>query len=425
MILFTIEKIKFVVCKILLLLLPISKSLNYFSMKFVKNTFLIGLFSLFSTVNYSQTFIQTYQDVVDQCSQENITANLTQFESLGVKRRGTAALQNTLNWLKAEYLSYGYTASQMVEDSYSYSGFTCKNLVVTKVGTVYPNTYVIVCGHYDSIVGVGTNDNGSGVAAILEIARLLKDIPTEYSIKFINFSGEEDGLRGSQHYVDSVVNATNPKMNIRLVFNLDEVGGVAGLTNDTITCERDLGTPTSNNAASNTKTQELITCTELYSPLNTFLSYAYASDYMTFEDNNEIITGFFETNETEHRHTASDLLVNMDPEYNYNVAKAAIGATMHFAIASTTLNNADYNADLQVSFFPNPAHDTLYINKGVITEANYTFTLVDIQGKTVISENFENTNLLEPVNVSQLSKGIYMAILETNGKKVSKKVVIE
>lgn len=426
MVLFTIEKIKFVVSKKLLLLLSISKSLNYFSMKFVKNTFLIGLFSLFSSINYSQTFIQAYQDVVNQCSQENITASLTQFESLGVKRRGTAALQNTLNWLKSEYLSYGYTASQMVEDSYSYSGFTCKNLVVTKVGTVYPNSYVIVCGHYDSIVGVGTNDNGSGVAAILEIARLLKDIPTEYSIKFINFSGEEDGLRGSQHFVNNVVNATSPKMNIRLVFNLDEVGGVAGLTNDTITCERDTGSPTSNNAASNIKTQELITCTELYSPLNTYLSYAYASDYMTFEDNNEIITGFFETNETEHRHTATDLLENMDPVYNYNVAKAAIGATMHFAVASTSvLDTTIYEDELQVSFFPNPAHDKLFINKGAITDSNYTFTLVDIQGKTVISQNFENTNLLESVNVSQLSKGIYMAVLETNGKRVSKKVVIE
>lgn len=133
-------------------------------MKFIKNTFLITAALLFSGANYGQTYIQAYQDVVDQCSQSNITTNLTEFEALGVKRRGTTALQNTLNWLKAEYLSYGYTASQMVEDSYTYSGSSavCKNLIVTKVGTLYPNTYVIVCGHYDSITGTGTNDNGSG-----------------------------------------------------------------------------------------------------------------------------------------------------------------------------------------------------------------------------------------------------------------------
>ena len=67
--------------------------------------------------------------------QANITTNLTQFESYGIKTRGTAALQNTLNWLKAKYLSYGYTAAQIEEDPFTYSGSStvCKNLVVTKI----------------------------------------------------------------------------------------------------------------------------------------------------------------------------------------------------------------------------------------------------------------------------------------------------
>ncbi len=397
-------------------------------MKFVKITLFVVIATLSSVASYGQTYIQAYQDVVNQCSQTNITSNLTEFEALGVKRRGTTALQNTLNWLKAEYLSYGYTASQMVEDSYTYSGSpaVCKNLVVTKVGTLYPNTYVIVCGHYDSIMGTGTNDNGSGTVAVLEVARLLRTIPTEYSIKFINFSGEEDGLRGSEHFVDNVVNATNPKMDIRVVFNMDEIGGDASMTNDTVTCERDTGSPTSNNAASNLRTQELITCTELYTDLNTFLSYAYASDYMPFEANNEVITGFFETNETPHRHTTTDLLVNMDPVYNYKIAKAAIAATMHYATANpSTLNTSIYQQEAQVSFFPNPAKDVLYINKGTITDSSYKVSIVDIQGKTVLSQQFESTNLLEQINVSQLPKGIYMAILETKSQSITKKIVIE
>ena len=224
-------------------------------------------FLVFVNYSFSQTFIQSYANIVAQTSQTNITTNLTEFEALGVKRRGTVALDNTLNWLKSKYLSYGYTASQMVEDPFTNGAYTCKNLIVTKVGTVYPNTYVIICGHYDSLNGSGTNDNGSGVSTILEVARLLQSVPTEYSVKFINFSGEEDGLIGSQHYVSSVVNSTTPKLNIKLVFNIDQVGGVAGMTNNTITCERDTGNPSTNNAASTTKTNELITCVGLYSPL--------------------------------------------------------------------------------------------------------------------------------------------------------------
>jgi len=381
---------------------------------------------LVSATSQSQVFIQAYANVVNQCTQANISTNLTEFQSFGVKRRGTTALQNTLNWLKAEYLSYGYTASQMVEDSYTYSGSTavCKNLILTKIGTLYPNTYVIVCGHYDTIAGTGTNDNGSGTSILLEIARLLQNVPTEYSIKFINFSGEEDGLRGSQHYVTSVVNGTTPKMDIRVVFNIDEVGGVAGQVNNTITCDVDQSTPTTNNAASAVVTNELATCVGLYSPLNTWINYADATDYIPFENNNEIITGFYETNISPYPHTVNDNLANMDQVYCFNVAKAAIGATMHFAKASTTLGNADFDNN-QVSFFPNPANDFLNINKGNIAVAGYTFSMIDINGKTVLSQQFDNASLLESVNIAQLSSGVYLGVLQTDTNRITKKIVIE
>jgi hypothetical protein len=375
---------------------------------------------------YSQTFIPYYGTIVSQVSESNVLNNLTEFENLGVKRRGTSPLQNTLNWLKAEYLSYGYTTNQMQEYSFINGSATCKNLVVTKVGTLYPNSFIILCGHYDTIIGKGTNDNGSGIVTIFEVARLLKDIPTEYSIKFINFSGEEDGLIGSQNFVSTVVNGTNPKMDIKLVFNIDEVGGRADMINDTITCERDTGSPTSNNAASNTITNELINCVQLYSPLNTFLSYAYASDYMPFEDNNEIITGFFEKNQTPHRHTATDLLINMDPVYVYNIAKAATGAMLHFAKASTTsLDLNDLNDTHRVSFFPSPAKDVLNINLGNLTDTQYSFSLVDLQGKIVFKKHFENAHLVESVSLDGLSKGMYLAVMQTSTKRITKKIIVE
>lgn len=389
-------------------------------------------FLLFATLfalqlGSAQTLVPYYATVADQCSQANITTNLTEYEALGVKRRGTAQLQNTLDWLKNKYLGFGYSAAQLQEYSYTYSGSTaiCKNLEVTKIGTLYPTTFIIICGHYDSIGGTGTNDNGSGLVSILEIARLLKDIPTEYSIKFINFSGEEDGLRGSQNYVSSVVNATNPKMNIRLVFNLDEVGGVAGLTNNTITCERDTSTPTTNNAASNTFTNELITCVGLYSPLNALLSYAYASDYMSFQSNNEVITGFFETNETTHRHTATDFLVNMDPVYNYNVAKAAIGATMHFAKASTVLNNPNFELENQLVVFTNVAEKNIYVSTGSLTLNDYNFKVFDISGKVIMSVIRNNPKGIEAFSTATMAEGIYLGVIEYNGKQITKKIVIE
>ncbi|HLA56269.1 MAG TPA: M20/M25/M40 family metallo-hydrolase [Flavobacterium sp.] len=372
----------------------------------------------------AQVYIPSYAAIVNQCSQSGVLADLTEFQNLGVKYRGTAAQANTLQWLKDKYLSYGYSASQIVEDPFTYSGSNCKNLVVTKMGTLHPNTYVIIDGHYDTLTGTGTNDNGSGVAVILEIARLLQNVQTEYSIKFINFSGEEDGLRGSQHYVTSVVNGTTPKMDIRLVLNIDEIGGVSGMTNNTITCEHDTSAPTTNNAASSTMTAQMMTCFSLYSALQTTLSNAYASDYMPFQSNNEIITGLYETNESPYPHTVNDNLANMDPVYVYNVAKGAIGSALHFAVACSNCNlSVNNTSDFHVSAYPNPATSVIYIDKGDL--GSYSYKIRNVLGETIASKNLRNPKQTETVNVENLSSGSYFLSIDSGEKHIAKKIMIQ
>ena len=392
----------------------------------MKPTHFACLFLLFiSSSLHSQSFIQAYADVVNQTQQSNITSHLIDFESFGVKRRGMPALQNTLNWIKNEYTSYGYIASQLTEDSFQNGAFTCKNLIVTKTGTLYPNTFVIICGHYDSISGTGTNDNGSGTAAILEVARLLQNIPTEYSIKFIHFSGEEDGLIGSEHYVSTVVNATSPKLNIKVVLNIDQVGGVAGEENSIITCERDLSNPSANNSASFQKTIELQNSFILYTPLNVIIAEAYGSDYVPFENNGEIITGLFEYNESPHPHSPSDSFSNMDPVFNYNVAKGAVAAMLHYAVANPNpLVISDFNESNQVVFYPNPTQNNLYISMGNLNSEKTNLQLIDWLGKIVLEREFNSTSNLLNVNVSTLAKGIYLARITSTNQTQTKKIVI-
>ncbi len=66
----------------------------------------------------AQSFIQAYQDRANMVTQTNITANLQAFANLGVKTTGSQANANALTWLKDQYTSYGYSASQMAEDSF-------------------------------------------------------------------------------------------------------------------------------------------------------------------------------------------------------------------------------------------------------------------------------------------------------------------
>ncbi|NPA09754.1 MAG: Zn-dependent exopeptidase M28 [Chlorobi bacterium] len=295
----------------------------------------IFLFSVTAVGFQAQSFIQAYQDRVNLLKKEDIISHLKEFEKLGVKTTGSVENENALNWIRNKYLSYGYLENQMKEDPFSIGKLKSKNLIITKKGTLYPDKYIIICGHFDSINGPGVNDNGSGTSIILEAAKILKDIPTEYSIKFIHFSGEEQGLYGSRHYVNEVVYQNKTRqIDIKMVFNLDQVGGKKGIFNDTVFCDEDQGGNSKNNEASKQVTKELMTFTTLYSPLQAKTDPAEDTDYISFEKKGEVITGFFEYLRSDLPHTADDTFANTDVQYVFNIGKAAIGALQHFAVAS-------------------------------------------------------------------------------------------
>ncbi|MBK1896489.1 M28 family peptidase [Chryseobacterium paridis] len=374
----------------------------------------------------SQSFIQAYQDRANQVTQTNITTNLQQFQNLGVKTTGSTNNANALTWIKNKYLGYGYTASQIVEDPFTFGSTSSKNLVITKTGTVYPNKYVIICGHFDSIVGPGTNDNGSGTSIILEAARILRNVPTEYSIKFIHFSGEEQGLRGSSHYANNVAYQNGVrKLDIKLVFNLDQVGGKMGNTNNRIYCDEDQGGLSSNNAASTAVTQQLVNCTTLYSPLLTGIDPAEDTDYIPFEQKGEVITGYFEYKRSSYPHTANDTFANTDPVYIFNVGKATVGALQHFAVASTAssivLNTKEtsINALESVKIYPNPTKDflTLEVPSNV---KNFSFEITDLLGRSLLKQENQTR-----INVSNLPKGVYLGNLKADEHTVVRKIMIE
>jgi hypothetical protein len=95
--------------------------------------------------------------------------------------------------------------------------------------------HYIVCAHYDATASreplwdwttdpaPGADDNGTGVAVLLECARLLAPLQLDVGLKFIGFSGEEQGLRGSKCYTDSIWHLTD-KDSVLGVINVDMVG---------------------------------------------------------------------------------------------------------------------------------------------------------------------------------------------------------
>ncbi|MCX7833838.1 MAG: M20/M25/M40 family metallo-hydrolase [Ignavibacteria bacterium] len=84
---------------------------------------------------------------------------------------------------------------------------TIRNVLAKKVGTKYPNQYVIICGHYDDMpsgsTAPGADDNASGVVCVIEAARLLANVNLPYTIIFAAWDEEERGLYGSKAYADT------------------------------------------------------------------------------------------------------------------------------------------------------------------------------------------------------------------------------
>jgi hypothetical protein len=368
----------------------------------------------------AQTFDPFIQNKVDQLSYDSLYHQLFEFENLGIKQLGTEALDQTAEWIIGQYEAWGY--SDIEVDSFYIGQNLVYNIIVTKTGTVYPNTYLIVDGHYDTYNGPGVNDNGSGTAIILEVARLMTDIETNYSIKFIHFTAEEIGLMGSQHYVDSIV--IPQQLDIRLVFNIDEVGGVAGEVNNTITCERDEWAPNGNNAASAAFTDTLATLTEMYSDLNTQIYYAYGSDYVPFMLNGYVVTGFYESNESPYPHSINDSLSNLDPAYVFQVLKASLAATIYFAgyTSATSIDDEELLSQDQLSIIPNPFSQKFSITNPwdeIIEIQLYNIT-GNLTYTCILSAN--STITLEP----QLEAGMYLLnLVNMDGKILSSGKVIK
>ena len=117
-----------------------------------------------------------------------------EFQDFGTKTVGGNVIKNTAQWLVSEYESYGYDSVRV--DSFEANSRTYRNIVVTKTGL--GGEYIIICGHYDTRNGPGANDNGSGVAAILETARIIESLETQRSVIFIHFDGGRGGVYREQ-----------------------------------------------------------------------------------------------------------------------------------------------------------------------------------------------------------------------------------
>ncbi len=107
---------------------------------------------------------------------------------------GSAGSQAAAGYIDTKLRGMGLT----VRHQDASGGANIPNVFADKAGTTCPDRLFVVGAHYDSVsAGPGADDNASGVAGMLEIARVLKDTGLPISVRFAGFALEEDGLIGS------------------------------------------------------------------------------------------------------------------------------------------------------------------------------------------------------------------------------------
>ena len=98
-------------------------------------------------------------------------------------------LARAADYVEAEWAEMGYEVERQV---YEVFGTTCCNLEAELRGTTSPEEIVVIGAHYDSVVGTpGANDNASGVAALLTLAREFSHRKPGRTLRFVAFVNEE------------------------------------------------------------------------------------------------------------------------------------------------------------------------------------------------------------------------------------------
>jgi hypothetical protein len=157
-------------------------------------------------------------EILHQVDEPLILGYLENLTSFGPRLTGTPACNQS-----AQYI---YQAFQNMELDVRYHNYTDNTVSGSNIEATLPGTdsenIVLICAHYDSVAaGPGADDDGSGVAAVLAAAEVMRNYDFYHTIRFVTFSGEEQGMVGSHHYAEDAYNNNDT---IFAVLNADMIG---------------------------------------------------------------------------------------------------------------------------------------------------------------------------------------------------------
>lgn len=252
---------------------------------------------------------------------------LQNFKSRQVSQPGNA---DAVKWLVEQFNAIG--GLEVSTPEFTYSSKKLMNVVAVQKGTVDPNTVIVVCGHMDSTVSSynyasapGADDNGTGAAGVLHVARVAGRLPLPYTVIYAEMNAEEVGLVGSKAVAKALAAQTG--VQIKAVLNMDMIADkddneVAVIGNTRSNWLIDVFKDTAL-AYTGLKSKTLYDSNIWYSDHSSFWNIG-ASAILTIEGYPEM---------SKYYHKATDLVANLEPTLMEKIARSQLAVLL-------TLNRA-------------------------------------------------------------------------------------
>jgi len=159
-------------------------------------------------------------ELAQQVSESELAATVDTLTGFPTRESTSPHFAEALDAMRRRLDGLGYaTSTQPIPGS-------SQNLIADRPGSGSRRDLVIVTAHLDSVnhdggAAPGADDNASGCAGVLEIARVLRTLRATHDLRLILFGGEEQGLLGSRAYVDALPQADRAR--IKAVVNMDMI----------------------------------------------------------------------------------------------------------------------------------------------------------------------------------------------------------
>ncbi|PLX11875.1 MAG: hypothetical protein C0598_07150 [Marinilabiliales bacterium] len=398
----------------------------------MKPFYLVAVFLFCGLFSFSQTYNTDVEDIINDVNLDSLTyylRNLSGEDPVVVNGQTTTIEHRVSNWgndLAAEYIyetmqGFGY---EVTMQDYAANG---KNVYAVKEGSLYPDDYYMICAHYDAVDYYCADDNASGTTAVLEAARIFKDLDFEYSIVFALWDEEEIGLIGSYYYAND---ANNNDQSILGVINMDMISWDGDGDN-----EFEIHTSFTSN--SDDLADYVVQINNIYNlPLEPSIENpgTTASDHASFWSNNFaailLIEEYYGGDFNPYYHTELDRISILDMEYFHNMSKLSIGTLASLAMPDNTISVEERfaNSSLELNCYPNPSNGKTNISVMLKEEGNLKVSLLNSMGQKVkhICDDYQlqGENNFE-FNTSELIPGIYLLVASSTKGNATFKLLVQ